>query len=485
MSQSGFFEDTTSLADIELIAGNIGGPIGPDAAHTVFILGGNNITTSGLLNTLTINLTGTTNHAVQIGNALGSLTSIAIGTNGQVLLGSTGADPVFATLTSIGGTVTYTPGPGSLNLEVGGSVPTTFTTDFGNATPALNILNVFGGNNIVTSGVGNTLTIDLNGTTDHAVQVGNATGSLTSIAVGATGELLGGNTGGDPIFLSSSDGNFTFTSATAGVDRILTVSNTDNTVANSPANLQVTVGGPLNTGDPFVNFLVSTAGTYSIGIDNSVAGDPFKITASASPSAGSDLFTMTNTGVITLANDLDVTEGGTGVSTLTLHGILMGNGAGDIQATAEPANGQLLIGKTGDFPQLANLTPGAGIAITSGAGTITISVWGGGVSWTNINASQALVPNNGVNCTGGAGLSLSLPATSSIGDVIEVVLDGSTSWTITQGANQQIRLGSSTTTLGAGGSLASTAQGDHVKLVCKTANLIWTCIGSIGNITVV
>ena len=46
--------------------------------------------------TETITLVGTTNHAVQVGNAAGSLTSIAVGTTGQVLTGVTGADPVFA-----------------------------------------------------------------------------------------------------------------------------------------------------------------------------------------------------------------------------------------------------------------------------------------------------------------------------------------------------------------------------------------------------
>lgn len=61
---------------------------------------------------------GTTNHAVQVGNSTGGLTSLTVGTNGQVLLGSTGADPVFATLTSTGGTVTFTTGAGTLNLEV-------------------------------------------------------------------------------------------------------------------------------------------------------------------------------------------------------------------------------------------------------------------------------------------------------------------------------------------------------------------------------
>lgn len=59
----------------------------------------------------------TTNHAVQVGNATGQFTDLAVGTNGQVLLGSTGANPAFATLTSTANTITYTTGPATLNLE--------------------------------------------------------------------------------------------------------------------------------------------------------------------------------------------------------------------------------------------------------------------------------------------------------------------------------------------------------------------------------
>lgn len=128
---------------------------------------------------------------------------------------------------------------------------------------------------------------------------------------------------------------------------------------------------------------------------------------------------------------------------------------------------------------------GSGGASTSGAGsTITINV--AGVPWTNISASQALVANNGYFCVSpGGALSLSLPATSAVGSIIEVSLDGATSFTITQGAGQQIRLGNVATTAGVGGSLASTQQGDSVRLVCRTANLLWNVLNSMGNPTIV
>jgi hypothetical protein len=130
---------------------------------------------------------------------------------------------------------------------------------------------------------------------------------------------------------------------------------------------------------------------------------------------------------------------------------------------------------------------GAAGTVTSGAGnTITITVSGSGMTWSTISANQTLAVDNGYFCTGGAALSLALPAVSAVGDMITVVLDGSTSWTITQpNAATRIRIGNSQTTLGVGGSLASTAQGDTVTLVCETANARWAVTSFVGNITIV
>lgn len=76
--------------------------------------------------------------------------------------------------------------------------------------------------------------------------------------------------------------------------------------------------------------------------------------------------------VLTLANALTVPNGGTGATSLTDGGILLGSGTGAVTATAQPTNGQLLIGSTGVDPVLASLTAGTGITITPGAGSITI-----------------------------------------------------------------------------------------------------------------
>jgi hypothetical protein len=106
-------------------------------------------------------------------------------------------------------------------------------------------------------------------------------------------------------------------------------------------------------------------------------------------------------------------------------------------------------------------------------------------AWNRIFASQALVSNMGYICVGGGVLDLSLPATSLVGDIIEVTLDGSTSFSITQGAGQTIKIGNVTTTAGVGGSLTSTQQGDSLRMVCSVTNLRWNVLSSMGNPTVV
>lgn len=369
----------------------------------------------------------------------------------QIIVGKTGFAPEILTLTA-GAGIAITHGVGTIVLTAGATVPTTFTAeDATTATPALNNINI----------------------------VGTATNGISTTAAGSTMTV--------GMASPYSDGDFSFSTAVAGSDRALSVINSDNSAAASAAHLQVSVGGSTSTGDPYTNYLVTGAGTYSVGIDNSDS-DKFKITASASPSAGTDLFTMTSAGVITLANDLDVTEGGTGVSTLTLHGILLGNGSGDIQATAEPSDGQILIGSTGNAPVLANLTAGTGIGIVNASGVITINGTSGGVSWTVETADLNFTVNKGIIANKAGLLTVTLPATAAIGDILEITgINTAVGWRIAQNANQCIHVGSVSTTIGVGGYVESTAIRDSLKLVCVVAGLSteYNSLSAIGNVTII
>jgi hypothetical protein len=85
----------------------------------------------------------------------------------------------------------------------------------------------------------------------------------------------------------------------------------------------------------------------------------------------------------------------------------------------------------------------------------------------------------------GGALVLTLPATASLGTLLEVALDGATSFQIAQNAGQSIVLGNISTTPGVGGSITSTQQGDTITMVCRTPNLRWVATSSMGNLVVV
>jgi hypothetical protein len=84
------------------------------------MLGTGSITTVGSLNTLTTQLTGLTNHSLQVGAGTATLTQLGVATNGQLPIGSTGADPVLAALTA-GTNITVTNGAGSITIDANAS----------------------------------------------------------------------------------------------------------------------------------------------------------------------------------------------------------------------------------------------------------------------------------------------------------------------------------------------------------------------------
>lgn len=174
--------------------------------------------------------------------------------------------------------------------------------------------------------------------------------------------------------------------------------------------------------------------------------------------------------------------------TVTNHGTLVGAASNGITSIVQGA-GQLLIGTTAGDPSAATLTAGTGVSITSATGAITINATGGGLTWTDVTGtSQAMAVNNGYLSDNVSLVTLTLPATAAQFSVISVVGRGLGGWKIAQNANQQIYFGSTAgTTVGVGGSLASTNQFDCVTLLAVVggASTNWQVMTSIGNITIV
>ena len=512
-----------------------------------------------------------TDHGVLVGSGTSAVTPLAVGTDGQVILGSTGADPVFATLASAGSTITFTPGAGTLNLEAGGAVAISAPTDAGTAIPAAGALTFAGGTNVATSGAGSTVTINFDGTlpvasggtgavtlTDHGVLLGSTTGAITPTAVGTNGQVLLGSTGADPVF---------------------------GTVASSGSTIAFTLG----------------AGTLNLETGSAVAISAPSDAGTATPSSGALTFTggtnIATSGAgaaITINFDgtLPVASGGTGATTLTDHGMLVGSGAGVVTPLTVGTNGQVMLGSTGADPVFGTVaSSGSTIAFTTGAGTLnletgsavaksvttgsgtatpssgvltiaggtniatsgagstatinfdgTLPVASGGTgiatatayavlcggttatgayqSIASVGTADQVLTSNGAGAlptfqdAGGGGggmpwssqlagtftmavntgyipsnsaskITATLPSTAAFGDVVAIAGECVGGWRIAQNASQIIHFGNTDTSTGTGGYLEFTNRYDSVELICVLANTEWTVRSSVGNITVV
>ena len=189
-------------------------------ASSLFGVSGSPVTTSG---TLALTTTGTsggipyfdttstlntsallTNHALIIGAGAGAAPkTLAAATNGQIVIGSTGADPVPATPTSSGATITVSAGAGSLNLEANATtINGTTCTPGGSCTVSSSASALVVGTTAITSGTTNGLLYD------------NA-GVLGNLATG-NNSLLVTNGSGVPSIGTAIPSGVTATTQTAG-----------------------------------------------------------------------------------------------------------------------------------------------------------------------------------------------------------------------------------------------------------------------------
>ena len=162
------------------------------------------------------------------------------------------------------------------------------------------------------------------------------------------------------------------------------------------------------------------------------------------------------------------------------RGVLTTGATGTPVITALATDGQLIIGSTAGVPAAATLTAGAGVSIVNGSNSITISSSGAISTWTDEATSFAAAVNNGYFVTGTA--TATLPASPSQGDRVGFAVDTTNILTIQANTGQVIRIGSSPSA--SAGTAVSTARGDSVALVYRTADTTWIATSVIGNWTV-
>ena len=283
--------------------------------------------------------TSLTDGGILLGSGTGAVTAMNALGAGEMIVGDGTTDPIAqsgATLrTSIG--VGTGDSPQFTAIELGHADDTTI------ARVGKGVISVQG-NTVLTERA--TVTIEQGGTgatslTDHGILLGSGTDAVTATSVLTDGQLLIGDTSNDPA-PQTVGGDITITKT--GVVTIANDAVTGAKIENNP-----TIAGNL---------------TVSGQIELGHADD----TTIARVDKG--VISVQGNTVLTERATVTIEQGGTGATSLTDHGILLGSGTAAITATSVLTDGQLLIGDSSNDP--APQTVGGDITITK-TGVVTIA----------------------------------------------------------------------------------------------------------------
>lgn len=180
------------------------------------------------------------------------------------------------------------------------------------------------------------------------------------------------------------------------------------------------------------------------------------------------------------ANWLNVTVASNDLSTLT----------GDDNIAVDAVNSNInIVSSTQGAIQFAN--GGAGVleaTVRADNKTIFVNssnelaVNNTGTYWQVVTTNQNMQDSCGYVVQAPATIiNLNLPATSAVGDTLEILLDGATGFIITQNTSQIIKYLTNATTITTG-TVASTSDGNYVRLVCTVANTEWRIVNCAGSI---
>ena len=156
--------------------------------------------------------------------------------------------------------------------------------------------------------------------------------------------------------------------------------------------------------------------------------------------------------------------------------------ATDYDQAAEIAQGQVVLvnqGTTYTGKAFQQVEPGP---YTMGTTSIVFELFNvaqAAFNWNTVTGTSATMAVNSGYLPNNVGLvTLTLPTSSVVGDEIAISGQGAGGWIIAQGAGQQVQVGATASTLGAGGSVASSNRYDSIRLVCMVASTLWTTTGA-------
>lgn len=280
------------------------------------------------------------------------------------------------------------------------------------------------------------------------------------VASGGTG-IAGGYTDGQ-LLIGKTDGTLAAATLTQGAG--VTITNGDGTIEISASGSAAQFDADSGSATPSLGIVELLGGT---GVSTSASGN----TVTFSASAATPLSFPCNSGTATPAGNALNVLGGTACSTTGSGDTVTVNVDGSV-ATQYDADSGSAVPSAG----VLNIV-GGGLATTSATGnTITVTA-SGGMNWFEITAtSQSMAANSGYIANNASTVTLSLPASSAIGDLIEVQGKGAGGWSIVPGASQTIHHGTSSASGASAETIDSTEQYDGLKMVCITANTTWAVL---------
>ena len=130
--------------------------------------------------------------------------------------------------------------------------------------------------------------------------------------------------------------------------------------------------------------------------------------------------------------------------------------------------------------------PGVGIissfSVVGATATLNLALSGStGFTWQVVTISTPMVQNTGYIANFGSTLTLTMPAVSSVGSIIEVCGVGVGNWIVSLNGGQSIKYNISVATT----SITSTNPTDTLRMVCTVANTQFIVLSGDGNPTIV
>lgn len=181
-----------------------------------------------------------------------------------------------------------------------------------------------------------------------------------------------------------------------------------------------------------------------------------------------------------------VAGGGTGATTLTIHGVVVGQTTSAVHVTAAGTDGQVLLGATSADPAFGTLTSTTGVAFTTGTNSLAVNIKSGGFAVSAVSGtSQAMAVQTTYIANNASLTTFTLPATASVGDVMNVVGSALNTggWKITYTTGQIIWGPSGASTITTGNAATGAAAAQVCSLVCVVANTTWVIQSNSGTIT--